>query len=80
MDKLAVKEFLYGGVQELVKNKKFYYHSTVGQNYSYWTDEGKEALQDYLNIFAWKIKEAEEAELRNKAKEMVLEGLKGEKT
>jgi hypothetical protein len=78
MDKGSIKELMYGGIQELMRNRKYYHHSTVGINYSHWTEEGKVALTDYTNLLVWKMFEAEEAELRQKAKEMVIQGLKGE--
>jgi hypothetical protein len=78
MDKSAIKELMYGGVQELMRNRKYHYHSSVGVNYSHWTDEGEKALADYMNLIGWKMLEAEEAEIRKKAKEMVISGLKGE--
>ena len=79
MDKQAVKDLMFGGLHELMKNRHYYYHSSVGQNYSYWTDEGKEALCEYMNVMGWKLKEAEEAELNQRAKDLVINGLKGDK-
>lgn len=79
MDKQAVKDLMFGGLHELMKNRNYYHHSSVGQNYSYWTDDGKEALHEYMQVMAWKLKEAEEADLRKKAKEMTINALKGEK-
>ena len=78
MDKKAVKDLMFGGINELMRNKQYYHHSTVGQAYSYWTDEGKEALVEYMNVMGWKLKEAEEAELVQRSKDMVLKGLKGD--
>ena len=78
MDKGSIKELMYGGIQELMRNRKYYYHSSVGANYSHWTEDGKIALADYTNLMVYKMFEAEEAELRQKAKEMVIQGLKGE--
>lgn len=78
MDKQAVKDLVFGGLHELMKDRKYYHHSSVGQSYSYWTEEGKEALHEYMNIMGWKLKEAEEAELNRRAKDMVVKGLKGE--
>ncbi len=80
MDKQAVKDVMFGGIHELMKDRKYYYHSTVGETYSHWTDEGKEALMEYMNVIGWKLKEAEEADLRERSKQMVLKGLKGEKS
>mgnify|MGYP003333634129 FL=1 len=78
MNKQAVKELMYGGLQELMHNKNFYYYSTVGHQYSHWTEEGLEALQDYMNIIGWKMLEAEDKELNVRAKDIVIKGLKGE--
>ena len=79
MDKSAVKDLMFGGLHELMKNRNYYYHSTVGQTYSHWTDEGKEALLEYMNVMGWKLKEAEEADLKKRAKELTMSALKGEK-
>ena len=78
MDKQAVKDLMFGGINELMRNRKYYYHSDVGQTYSYWTDEGKEALLEYMNIMVYKLHEAEEESLNKRAKELVIKGLKGE--
>lgn len=79
MNKTAVKDLIFGGINELMRNRNYYYHSSVGQGYSYWTDEGKEALVEYMNVMGWKLKEAEEADLKERSKQLVINGLKGEK-
>ena len=78
MDKQAVKDAMFGGIMEMMRNRKYYYFSSVGGNYSHWTDEGKEALQEYMQIISYKLWEAEEADLKKRSKEMVVKGLKGE--
>ena len=78
MDKHAVKDLIFGGLHELMKDRKFYHHSSVGQSYSYWTDEGKEALAEYMQVMGWKLKEAEEDDLNKRAKDMTINILKGE--
>jgi len=78
MDKQAVKDAMFGGIMEMMRNRKYYYFSSVGGNYSHWTDEGKEAIQEYMQIISYKLWEAEEADLKKRSKEMVLKGLKGE--
>jgi hypothetical protein len=78
MDKNAVKDLMFGGVSELMRNRHFYYSSTVGPAYCHWTEEGKEALQVYMELMAVKIHEAEQESLNKRAKEMVINGLKGE--
>ena len=78
MDKQAVKDLMFGGLNELMRNRHYYYHSSVGSSYSHWTEEGKAALTEYMNVMSWKLREAEEADLNRRSKEMVLKGLKGE--
>jgi hypothetical protein len=80
MDKSAIKEFMFGGLLELMRNRHYYYHSSVGQAYCHWTEEGQKALAEYMNIIGYKMLEAEEKELDKRAKEMVLKNLKGEST
>ena len=64
MDKQAVKDVMFGGLMELMRDRRYYYSSSVGTNYCHWTDEGKEALQEYMGIISYKLWEAEEADLR----------------
>jgi hypothetical protein len=78
MDSDSIKELMFGSIKELSKNRKYYYHSTVGINYSHWTDEGNAALSEFMNILVHKMHEVEEAELNKRAKELVIKGLKGE--
>ena len=79
MDTSSIKELMFGGIKELSHNPKYYHYSTIGINYSHWTAEGKAALADFMGIMAHKIHEAEAAELNKRAKELVINGLKGEK-
>jgi len=79
MDKLAVKELIYGGINELVHNDKFYRHSSVGPEYCRFTDAGKVALEEFMAQMAVNMYKAESADLDKRAKEMVINGLKGER-
>lgn len=79
MDKKATKDLVYGGMLELMHNRQYYYHSSVGSEYSHWTEEGKEALAEYMNFMAFKMLQAEEEDLRKRAKEMTMNALKGDK-
>ena len=78
MDDQALKEFIFGGTRELMKNRKYYYHSSVGANYCRWTEEGEKALADFMNLVGHQMIQNEEAALNKRAKELVLKGLKGE--
>ena len=79
MNKDALKEVIYGGITALMQNRKYYYHSSVSASYSHWTDEGKEALAEYMSFIGWKMVEAENKDLDHRAKQMVINSLKGEK-
>ena len=76
MKKSAIKDLIYGGVEEILNNRKFYYHSSVGLGYSHLTDEGKVAVLEYMDLMAFKIKQAEDADLDRRAKQQVLDQLK----
>lgn len=76
MQKSAIKDLCYGGLEELINNKAYYYHSGVGSAYSHLTEDGKEAVVEFMNLIAYKIKEAESSDLDRRAKEAVLKELK----
>ena len=79
MQKGAIKDLIYGGVEEILNNRNYYYHSSVGRDYSHLTDEGKVAIVEFMDLMAWKVREANEADLERRAKEQVMNALKGEK-
>jgi len=61
-----------------MRNRHYFYHSAVGTHYCHWTEEGTKALADYMTIMGCKMLEAEEAELDQRAKDMVIKTLKGD--
>jgi hypothetical protein len=78
MEKGAIKDMMFGGVLELSRNSRYYYHSGVGASYSHWTEQGKEALLEYMETMTYKMKVAEEAELEKRAQKQTLDILKGD--
>jgi hypothetical protein len=76
MQKSAIKDLIYGGVEEILNNRNYYYHSAVGQAYSHLTEDGKVAVIEFMDLMSWKIKEANEADLDQRAKDQVLAALK----
>ena len=76
MQKGAIKDLCYGGIEEIINNRNYYYASSVGFGYSHFTDEGKVALCEFMDLMAYKIKDAENADLERRAKEQVLNQLK----
>lgn len=77
MQKGAIKDLIYGGLEEILRNRNYYYHSSVGRDYSHLTDEGKQAIVEFMDLMAWKVKQAEDADLELRAKEQVMAALKG---
>ena len=78
LEKPAIKELLYGGMMVMLKNRDYYYNSGIGSNYSHFTENGKEAMAEYLRVMADLMMKAEEESLNKRAKELVIKGLKGE--
>ena len=76
MQRPAIKDVVYGGLMEIMRNRQYYYHSGIGSNYSHFTDEGREAVQEFLNTMSGKMMEAEHEELDARAKELVINELK----
>jgi hypothetical protein len=76
VEKAAIKEIIYGGVSELMQNRRYYYHSTIGKNYSHWTDEGKLVLDEFMKDMTQYIYDAEQTALDNRAKDIVMKELK----
>ena len=78
LPKSAIKDTVYGGLVELARNPNFYHCSSVGSEYSHLTAEGREVVRDYIEQAMYLICIAEEESLNKRAKEMVINGLKGE--
>ena len=76
MQKGAIKDLIYGGIEEILNNNRYYYHSTVGASYSHLTEDGRAAVLEFMDLMAFKIKEANELDLNHRAKQQVLETLK----
>jgi len=76
MDKMALKETIYGSLKELLSNSRYIYNSNVGPEYSEWTEAGQKEILSYLKHVGFLIVQSERAELDRRAKEMVLENLK----
>lgn len=76
MEKSAIKDLMYGGIEEIIRNPKFYHHSPVGSNYCYLTESGQQAVLEYMNTVSHMIRAAEEADLDRRAKDIMLKELK----
>lgn len=76
MEKSAVKSLIYGGVNELMQNERYYRYSKVGREYCRWTEDGKKAMWEFMDEMAWHIYQTEQESLDTRSKEMLLKELK----
>lgn len=77
IDKHPLQSALYASVESLLENRQTYYQSSVS-GYSHFTEEGKLALLEIVSMFAEKMIKTKQSELDKRAKELVINGLKGE--
>jgi len=77
MEKQAIKELMYGGVKEIMNNSRYYYRSSTGRQFSSFTESGKVAVQEFVQEIAAYIIDAENADLDQRARDLVLKELKG---
>lgn len=78
INKVYLKDVMYGGISELMRNPKFYYRSAVGVEYCKWTEEGHEAVLMLIDSVSRDINRVEgELELQ-RSRELMVQGLKGE--
>jgi hypothetical protein len=76
MERRALKELMYGSIEELMQNSKYYYYSNIGSQYSHWTEDGRKALNDYMDMIAYQIKKCQEEEDIQRSKDLVIKELK----
>lgn len=77
MKKQAVKNILYGGIAGIMSDPTFY-REYSDPRYATWTDDGKKALQEFIEMISIEVAIAEKEDITTKAKELTLKGLKGE--
>lgn len=63
------------GLMEILSDSKFYYHSTVGRDFSKLSEEGKAEIVKYIDFMAPMLIEERKKMLDEHAKEMVINGL-----
>jgi hypothetical protein len=72
-----VERMIIGSVKEILKDRQYFYHSTVGPDYCHLTDEGNRAIIDIVNILGPRLLKAEADEDIERSKQLVLDQLKG---
>lgn len=76
MEKSALKSLIYGGINELMQNERYYRYSKVGRGYCHWTDDGKKVMSEFMDEMAWHIYQTEQESLDTRSKEILLKELK----
>jgi len=76
MTEADFKNIFYGVVRELMKDSKYFYNGYQ----CHFTDEGKQILTDLLDLYAPSLIDAIREEDNERSKQLVLQGLKGEKS
>ena len=75
----ADKDRVYGALREFSRNEKFWHSSSVGREYSRFTDAGREVVVDMMQDILRTVDVLERKACDQQAKELVFETLKGEK-
>jgi hypothetical protein len=76
MNRAALKDLVYGGIEEMSQNSRLYYNSSIGSNYNHWTDLGKENVVEFLNMVAGEMYKCRQIEDEQRSRDMVLKELK----
>ena len=76
MKKDAIKDMIYGGLLELMRNPDNYYASSVDFKYNHFTKEGHEAVGSFVSAMCGMIHNIEASDLDARAKELMLQDLK----
>jgi hypothetical protein len=72
-----VEKMIVGSIKEIIRDRQYFYHSTVGTEYCHLTEEGKTAIIDIVNILGPRLLKAEAEEDIERSKQLVLDKLKG---
>jgi hypothetical protein len=73
--KTPLDKQVYAGLMEIIKDKQYYYQSSV-RDYNKFTDEGKEAIVEFMYIMAPFMIEREDQILDQRSKQIMMNVLK----
>lgn len=76
MDKQIIKDMLYGTICEMQQDKRYYYHSKVGVEYSHWHEEGEQQLAQVVKIISARVDQIERDRIRAASQQLLLDELK----
>ena len=70
------EKMIIGSLKEVMKDRNYFYNSTVGPEYCHLTDEGAKAMIEMLNILLPRLVKAQADEDNERSKMLVLQELK----
>ena len=70
-----LKQQIYAGIMEVIKDSSCYYTSYIGYRYDGLTEKGAEELKKFIDMMAPHMLELQNTELKELAKKMVVEEL-----
>lgn len=76
MKKELVKDILYSTLSAIAKNNTYYYHSGIDSKYSHFQENGREEVLEFVKIMIELIIKTEAQEIDERAKQIVMDGLK----
>lgn len=76
MRSLDIEKMIIGSVKEILKDKRYFYYSTIGPEYCHLTEEGKDAILNAINLLGSRMILATEKEDVERSKQIVLDELK----
>lgn len=72
-----VEKMMVGSIKEILKDRRYFYYSTIGAEYCHLTEEGNRAIIDIMNVLGSRMAVAIEKEDIERSKKLVLDELKG---
>ena len=72
-----VEKMMVGSIKEILKDRDYFYYSSVGPEYCHLTDQGKKAILDIINVLGSRLAVAIEKEDIERSTQLVLNELKG---
>ena len=78
MNRAALKDLMYGGIEEMTQNPRLSYNSSIGQEYCHWTDEGHKNIVEFMTYIASEMAKCRKLEDEQRSKDMVLKELKSQ--
>jgi hypothetical protein len=71
-----VETMLVGSIKEILKNKTYFYYSSVGPGYCYLTEDGHRVIIEAVNMLGARMISALEQEDIERSKQLMLDELK----